>query len=534
MLLSERLPLAASLYSYAPALLRHGQILTYGELYRLAKQFSYALYSEGLRPGDRIALLGEPDPQLVLVLYAAVEIGVIPLVPSPLLTTIEIAAILEDAEPLILIHDDRYADIANSAIQLLSNPPRLLTTEEGSTNSVSLGSLLQKDLTSPPADACKRSVDDTAVLIYTGGTTGRPKGVMHSHRGMSAWNQFTPSVGFGYDIGRRVLVLNISHLVGQFQLWATMASGGCLVFLDEYPADVHRILEAVERDQITHLSTVGKLLRDLTREASATGLDMTSLKVIGCGGSIIAPETLRESVAQFPGAMIVNNYSQAECGMSISRLFPIHHLDDPKRLRSVGRPVDLATQGEQAFQVRIIDEECREIEINKSGEIVVRGEQSMIGYWRQPEKSSEVMLDGWIRTGDIGCLDSDGYLYVLDRLKDMVIVGGSNVYCAEVEQVISTHEMVSDSAVIGFPLPYDGEELVACVVLRDGGSLNLEQLRAFCEPFLAGHKWPTQLFILDSLPRTVVDKVDKKQLRKQISAAESFPNTKKPNDRFVT
>jgi long-chain acyl-CoA synthetase len=517
MLLSERLPLAASLYPKAPALLRHDQIMSYGELLRLAKQLSHALYSEGLRPGDRLALLGDPDPQLVLVLYAAVEIGVIPLVPSPLLTSTEIAAILEDAEPHILIHDKRYADIANSTVQFLSNPPKLFTIEEGSTTSASLSSLLDKDLVPPSAGACNRNADDTAVLIYTGGTTGRPKGVMHSHRGMAAWNQFTPSAGFGYDIGRRVLVLNISHLVGQFQLWATMAAGGCLVFLDEYPANVHRILEAVERDRITHLSTVGQLLRDLTREASATGIDTRSLKGIGCGGSIMAPETLREAVAQFPGVMIVNNYSQAECGMSISRSFPMHHLNDPIRLRSVGRPADLATQGEQAFQIRIIDSDGREAETNEPGEIVVCGPQTMIGYWRQPEAFNKTMLDGWVRTGDVGCLDADGYLYVLDRLKDMVIVGGSNVYCAEVEQVISTHEMVSDSAVIGLSLPYEGEKLVACVVLRDGGSLDLVQLQAFCEPSLARYKWPTQLFILDSLPRTVVDKVDKKQLRKQLS-----------------
>ncbi|WP_165593471.1 class I adenylate-forming enzyme family protein [Paenibacillus solani] len=515
--MSERLPLAARLYPEAPALMRHGQILTYGELYRLAKQLSYALYSEGLRPGDRLALLGDPDPQLVVVLYAAVEIGVIPLVPSPLLTAIEIAAILEDAEPKFLIHDNRYADTANSTVQILSNPPKLYTTEENCAISISLSFILRKDLTSPPVGAYKRSADDTAVLIYTGGTTGRPKGVMHSHRGMTAWNQLTPSVGFGYDMGRRVLLLNISHLVGQFQLWATMASGGCLVFLDEYPANVHRILAAVERDRITHLSTVGKLLRDLTQQASATGLDMTSLKVIGCGGSIIAEEILRESIVQFPGASIVNNYSQAECGMSISRLFPIHHLNDPMRLRSVGRPADLAAQGEQAFQVRIINEEGRDAEINEPGEIVVRGAQMMTGYWRQPVASSEAMQGSWLRTGDVGCFDGDGYLYVLDRLKDMVIVGGSNVYCAEVEQAISTHETVSDCAVIGLPLPCEGEELVACVVLRNGGSLNLEQLQVYCEPILAKHKWPTQLFILNSLPRTVVDKVDKKQLRKQVS-----------------
>ncbi|MET3210178.1 UNVERIFIED_CONTAM: long-chain acyl-CoA synthetase [Paenibacillus sp. PvR008] len=521
LLLSERLPLAASLYPEAPALLSHGQYINYGELHRHAERLSNALYAEGLRPGDRLALLGNPDPQLVLALYAAVGIGVIPLVPSPLLTAPEIAAILEDAEPYMLIHDNRHSDTANSTIKLLSNPPKLFTTEEGST-STSLNSLLLKELGSPPAGTCKRSSDDTAVLIYTGGTTGSPKGVMHSHRGMATWNQFIPSAGFGYDIGRRVLVLNISHLVGQFQLWATMAAGGCLVFLDEYPANVHRIMEAVERDRITHLSTVGQLLRDLTREAAATGRDMQSLKVIGCGGSIIVPETLRDAIVQFPGAMIVNNYSQAECGMSISRLFPIQHQDDPIRLRSVGRPADLAAQGEQAFQVRIINGDDQEVEANEPGEIVVQGAQTMIGYWRQPEASNEAMLDGWIRTGDVGYLDVDGYLYVLDRLKDIVIVGGSNVYCAEVEQVIASHEMVHDVAVIGIPLHCEGETLVACIVLlREGYSLNLAQLQTYCEPSLARHKWPSHLFILDTLPRTAVDKVDKKRLRNQLSLSVS-------------
>ncbi|WP_219638645.1 class I adenylate-forming enzyme family protein [Cohnella sp. CFH 77786] len=218
-----------------------------------------------------------------------------------------------------------------------------------------------------------------------------------------------------------------------------------------------------------------------------------------------------------PGALIVNNYSQAECGMSISRSFPIHHLEDPIRLRSVGRPADLAAHGEQAFQVRILLGDGQEAGVNEPGEIVVRGAQTMIGYWRQPEASRETMCEGWIRTGDVGYLDHDGYLYVLDRLKDMVIVGGSNVFCAEVEQVIAAHERVSDAAVIGLPLPGEGEELVACVVLRNGGRLELAQLRAFCEPSLARYKWPTQLFILDTLPRTAVDKVDKKSLRKQLS-----------------
>ncbi|MGF7050643.1 acyl-CoA synthetase (AMP-forming)/AMP-acid ligase II [Paenibacillus sp. DS2015] len=515
MFLFERLPLAASLFSDAPALLRYGQSITYGELHRLAEKLGSALYVEGLRPGDRLAILGDPDPQMVVALYAAVGIGVIPAAISPLLSPPEIAAILDDAEPNFLIHDNRHAETVYSAVKFLSSSPTLFATEEGSSSN-SLRSLLKKDLTSPPIGMCDHKIDDTAVLIYTGGTTGRPKGVMHSHRGMAAWNQFTPSAGFGYDIGRRVLVLNLSHLVGQFQLWATMAAGGCLVFLDEYPANVQRIVEAMEREQITHLSTVGQLLRDLTSEVSATGRDLQSLKIIGCGGSVISPDTLESAVAQFPGALIVNNYSQAECGMAISRLIPIHHIDDPIRLRSVGRPADLSAQGEKAFQVRIITAEGREAVENESGEIVVRGAQTMVGYWRQPETSSETMSEGWIRTGDVGCLDADGYLYVLDRMKDMVIVGGSNVFCPEVEQVIMANEQVAEVAIIGLPLPGEGEELVACIVLRDDGSLELEQLWVFCEPSLARYKWPTKIFILDTLPRTAVDKVDKKSLRMQL------------------
>jgi long-chain acyl-CoA synthetase len=521
MLLSERLPLAACLYPEAPALMRHGQTMSYGELHRLAERLSYALYAEGLRPGDRFALFGDPDPKLVLAFYAAVGIGAIPLVPSPLLTVPELAAIFQDAEPHMVIHDGLHAETVIAMVKLLRYCPKLFTTDEEGPISDSLDALLQQELASPPNDSSNRSADDTAVLIYTGGTTGRPKGVMHSHRGMAAWNQLTPSAGFGHALGRRVLVLNLSHLVGQFQLWATIAAGGCLVFLDEYPADVHRIMEAVERDRITQLSTVGQLLRDLTREASVAGRKLESLTLIGCGGSVISPDTLRDAVSQFPGALIVNNYSQAECGMSISRLFPAQNMDDPVHLRSVGRPTDLAAQGEQAFEVRILGTDGREAVTGEAGEIVVRGAQTMLGYWRQLEASVETMPDGWIRTGDVGCLDAEGYLYVLDRLKDMVIVGGSNVFCAEVEQVIATHEAVNDAAVLGLPLPGEGEALVAFIVLRDGGSLDLIRLWAFCEPHLARYKWPNHLFFLEALPRTAVDKVDKKRLREQLTSSVS-------------
>nr|WP_197479963.1 class I adenylate-forming enzyme family protein [Paenibacillus swuensis] len=519
MLLSERLPFAASLYPEAPALIRHGQTTSYGELHRMAERLGYALYGEGLRPGDRIAFFGDPDPKLVLAFYAAVGIGAIPLVPSPLLTVPELTAIFQDAEPQMVIHDGRHAETIMAMVEVLGYCPKLFTTDEEGPTSNSLDALLQQEFASPPNGYYNRNADDTAVLIYTGGTTGRPKGVMHSHRGMAAWNLLTPSAGFGHDLGRRVLVLNLSHLVGQFQLWATMAAGGCLVFLDQYPADVHRIMEAVERDRITQLSTVGQLLRDLTREASATDRKLESLTLIGCGGSFISPDTLRKAVSQFPGALIVNNYSQAECGMSISRLFPVQHMDDPVRLRSVGRPADLAAQGEQAFEIRIIGTDGREAVTGDAGEIVVRGAQTMLGYWRQLEASVETMPDDWIRTGDVGYLDAEGYLYVLDRLKDMVIVGGSNVFCSEVEQVIATHEAVSDAAVLGVPLPGEGETLVAFIVLRDGGSLDLTRLRAHCEPHLAGYKWPTHLFILEAFPRTAVDKVDKKRLREQLTSS---------------
>lgn len=186
-------------------------------------------------------------------------------------------------------------------------------------------------------------------------------------------------------------------------------------------------------------------------------------------------------------------------------------------LRSVGRPSDLAAQGEKAFEVRIVTQDGQDAAENESGEIVVRGAQTMLGYWRQPEITNEIKENGWIHTGDVGCLDSEGYLYVLDRLKDMVIINGSNVFCPEVEQVLVGHAQVKEVAVIGIPLPSEGEELVACIVLHDGGSLKLEQLWAFCEPRLARYKWPTKICILDSLPRTAVDKVDKKSLRIQLS-----------------
>lgn len=521
MLLSERLPYAASLYPEAPALLRHGQTISYEELHHRAREISFVLYADGLRKGDRIALIGDPDPSLVSIFFAAIEIGAIPLILSPMLTVHELEAIFQDATPFMVYHDERHAKTVINCVRLLAYQPILFSTNQEGHITHSPDSLLQQNMYFLRNEYSTRCVDDTAVLIYTGGTTGKPKGVMHSHRGMAAWNHLSPLKSFGYDPDRRVLVLNLSHLVGQFQLWATMAAGGCLVFLDEYPANVHLIMDTVERDRITLISTVGQLLRDLTRESMTSGRKLESLKVIGCGGSIISPNTLRHAVLQFPGALIVNNYSQAECGMSISRLFPAQHMDNPVRLQSVGRPSDLAAQGEQAYEVKILDTDGRELVAGEAGEIVVRGLQNMLGYWRQLQATVDAMSGGWIRTGDIGFLDKDGYLYVLDRLKDMVIVGGSNVYCSEVEQVISSHEGISDVAILGIPLPDEGEELVAVVVLKENITLNLKQLRAYCQSQLANYKWPTKLFILESLPRTAVDKVDKKQLRKELTLSLS-------------
>ncbi|MNI40296.1 Long-chain-fatty-acid--CoA ligase [compost metagenome] len=276
------------------------------------------------------------------------------------------------------------------------------------------------------------------------------------------------------------------------------------------------VVEIIEREQIQFLGTVGLLFRDIVNMENIQSRRLQSIKGISCGGAPISEQTIQKALRIFPNVQITEVYSQTESGNFISHLSINQCFQEGKlnRLTSVGNPTNMRLWGQKPFDIRIIDDYGNNVKQGDIGEIICRGDQMMLGYWDNPEETSKTLRNGWLHTGDLGRMDEDGYLYLLDRKKDMIIINGSNVYCSEVEEVLSKHPAILEIAVIGTPLADEGEEITAVVTLQADSELTLEGLKQFCVQQIATFKIPTRLHIVESFPRTSVGKLNKVEVRK--------------------
>lgn len=504
MLLSSILPKVARMHPDRPAMkAADGTVLSYAELLRRVNGVASELRRRGALPGDRIALLGDPSPSLAIAECAAVAIGAIPAAVFPGLTSREISQIIQDAAPAVLVYDAERPELAACASSLAV--PQTISCR--------VVSDIPPDDDEAPHEAL---ADDVALLIYTGGTTGRSKGVMHSHRSIRHWSFLNPSLGGGHNPEKKALVPNQAHLTGQFILWTTLYEGGCLIYADSYPLRAEQVIDYAVREELRFIGTVGLLFRDIVRLLAERGMRLPHVQGVSCGGTPFGEKTLRLAREAFPNAQLSEVYSQTESGQFLAYLSVNRELDDraPHRLLSVGNPSLLAHWGQQPPEIRIVDEDCRDVPRGGIGEIVCKGPQLMLGYWNNSEETAKALKGGWLHTGDVARFDEDGYLYLLDRRKDIIIVSGSNVYGSEVEEALNGHPAIAEVAVVGAPSEDDGEEVVAVVVLRDGGTVSLEELRQRCEGLLARHKQPTRLVIADALARTSVGKLNKAEIRK--------------------
>lgn len=511
MLLSKILPKIAQIQPNHYAMKCGNETLTYDQLLQQVGKVTYGLNELCIKPGDRIALLGNPSPYLAIAEIAAVAIGAIPVAVFPGLAPIEMTQILQDMNPTAVIYDSDYlytSDITSSLSIRYSIPFKsghtLISIEGFLTNYPALSNCYESD------------PDDTALIIYTGGTTGRPKGVMHSHRTIRKWSFMNPKLGGGHNSTKKALVPNQAHLTGQFILWTTLYEGGCLIYPEAYPLQAKMVIEIVEREQLKFLGTVGLLFRDIVHLLELESRSLQSIEGISFGGAPISEKTIRKALTLFPNANITEVYSQTESGQFISFLSINQCMMSKKlnRLLSVGNPSHLKSWGQKPFNVRIIDDFGNDVKQGDMGEIICQIDQMMLGYWNNPEETNKSIRNGWLHTGDLGRFDEDGYLYIMDRKKDMIIVNASNVYCSEVEEVLSKHPSILEIAIIGTPLSDDGEEVTAVVTLKKDAELALAELHPFCLNKIAEYKIPTRLEIVNSLPRTSVGKLNKAEIRK--------------------
>lgn len=503
MQLTQGLKRAVGLHRGAVAVTCGERHFRWEELVDRVARLAGGLRAIGMAPGDRVAMLGENSHRSIELYYGPCWGGgaFVPL--NPRLSEAEILAQLRDAAPMALILDPV---LAARAERFRAEVPSLKAVMTGGAEAMP-GTRAYEALIagSEPAEDAMRGGDDLAALFYTGGTTGRAKGVMLSHGNLVA-NALNTLILSRLEAPPVQLHAGpLCHLAAGGRVFTNTLAGGRHVMLARFrPAE---LLALVECERITGMSVVPTMIGMLLAEPALGTADISSLRVINYGGSPMPVAVLTRFMERLPHVAFGQSYGMTELSPIATHLSPADHRAGGPRLASAGRAVTTA-------EIGIMDEGDRLLPPGAAGEVVVRGPIVMQGYWRQPELTARTVRAGWMHTGDVGYLDEAGYLFIVDRKKDMIVSGGENVYSIEVEDAIHRHPAVAQCAVIGVPHASWGEAVHAVVVLRAGHALELEELVQHCRAHIAGFKCPRSLELrAEALPLSGVNKVNKALLR---------------------
>lgn len=457
---------------------------TWRELESRVRRNANAQLAAGLRPGDRVAFVDKNHPACLETTFACAAIGTVNAAVNFRLTAAELTYVINDSQArLLFVGPELAAEVEKLDLPLVE---RIVTDYEGF-----LGS--DEPIGHQPA------WDDCFLQLYTSGTTGYPKGALLTHRSMSAHSaQGAPAFGFARD-ARVQVPMPLFHVGGTSWALGALSMGAEVDVVREVVPD--QLLAQIAENRITHTFLVPAVIGFLLQVPGMADFDYSSLRGIAYGGSPIPTPLLRQALQVFPD-VLYQVYGMTEAAGMFSILLPDeHHL--PELQQAAGRALS-------QVEMRVADPVTGSpVPDGELGEIQVRGEQVMAGYWQHPEETAATLVDGWLRTGDAGRRNADGYYFVEDRVKDMIITGGENVYPAEIERVLAEHPDVNEIAVIGVPDPKWGETVKAVVV----GSVSPEELLAYSREHLAGYKRPTSVDVVEALPRNATGKILKRELR---------------------
>lgn len=469
---------------------------------RLAK----GLHALGAGPGDRIGMLAQNSDRYVEFMFATLWAGGVINPVNSRWSPQEIAYSLDDCDTRILVVDDAFAPLVEPLRGLSKSLRRVVFAGEGAPPEGAIGF---EDLIAEhePAKDAFRNGDDLAAILYTGGTTGHPKGVMLTHAGFTYNGLSTNVAAANAGAAPGLHVAPLFHVAGTAVVFEFSRRRCPQVLMPAFePGEALRL---IEKHRIGDIFLVPTMLRWLVDHPDRPTTDTSSLKSIRYGAAPIDATLLEEAMAAFPGVNFLQAYGQTECGPVVTILGPEDHAPEtrnPERLRSAGRPVPIA-------EVKIVDPEDNELPAGQVGEIAVRGPCVMKGYWNKPKQTREALRGGWMHSGDAGYMDEDGYLFVVDRVKDMIITGGENVYSAEVENALAAAPGVAEVAVIAVPDEQWGERVHAVIVPEPGAAPTLEELRAFCRERIAGYKAPRSIELVEAMPLSPAGKILKHALR---------------------
>jgi acyl-CoA synthetase (AMP-forming)/AMP-acid ligase II len=467
-----------------------------------------ALQELGMKPGDRVAMLSLNSDRYIEYYFATVWGGGAMMPMNIRWSPAECAYALNDAGAEILLVDDAFAGAADTIRAQVPGLKTLLYCGDGDTpeGMVSYEAILAA---ADPAPDAGRAGDDMAGIFYTGGTTGFPKGVMLSHTNFFVGGIANSEAINVVDGTIYLHAAPMFHIADLLFFAAVTFAAGTHVVIPMFTPDA--TLAAIERHRPSHVLLVPVMLQMVLQSPNFAATDTSSLKLIAYGASPITEAVLTEAFEKFPQVDFVQAFGQTELSPVATILGTEYHvLDGPNagKLRSAGRAT-------RVVEIRIVDEADQEVPRGTVGHITVKGPVTMLGYWNKPEVTAETLRDGWVYTGDAGYMDEEGFVFLMDRLKDMVVSGGENVYSAEVENALSQHPAVATSAVIGIPSKEWGEAVHAIVILAPGKQATAEELKAFCHTLIAGYKCPRSIeFRTDPFPLSGANKVLKTELRK--------------------
>jgi len=483
--------------------------LTYGELHGLAQRFAGALADLGIKPGQHVALMLPNVPQFTIAYYGA-HYAAAPVVPlNVLLTADEVAYHLDDSDAVVLVAWEGFFEQAAAGFERAEECKHLIVAKadpadlDETPQARNFAALVHG--AAPVTDLPPTMPDDTAVLLYTSGTTGRPKGAELTHFNMFGNADYVSSKLIPmqeHDI-TALTVLPLFHSFGQTCMQnAVLRGAGTIVLVPRFEAGP--VMELIQTHNVNLFAGVPTMYFALLHFPEADEFDLSSLEFCLSGGAAMPVEVMKAFDTKYD-VSILEGYGLSET----SPVASFNVLDRPKKSGSIGVPL-------AGVEFRLEDAEGKVItEVGERGEICIKGPNIMKGYYKRPEVNAEQIKHGWFHSGDIGVVDDEGYYFIVDRKKDMIIRGGYNVYPREVEEVLYAHPAIAEAAVIGVPHERHGEEVKAVLALKPNQRLNSADVISYCKEHLAAYKYPRLVEFMDALPKGPTGKILKRELRNE-------------------
>ncbi len=495
--LAQALTQTTSEHGDRPAVRLDDLVLTYDELLEGARRVAALLKAHGVGAGDRVGLVLPNVPPFPVLFYGAVSIGAVVVPMNPLLKAREVEYYLKDSGASIVFAWHAMADEARKAAAAVDIDCVAVDPEE-------FVSLLAEH--EPVMEVAERDDEDTVVLLYTSGTTGQPKGAELTHANMTS--NAAVSAETLVELTAEDVVMGCLPLFHCFGLTcglnATVRVGACLTLLPRF--DAAKALEMVGRDQVTVFEGVPTMYAAMLNVPEASSYDVSSLRTCISGGSAMPVEVMKSFEEAFDAVVLE--------GYGLSETSPVASFNQPNLERkpgSIGLPV-------RGVEMKLVDDDRGDVEVGEVGEIAIKGENVMKGYWGREEDTAKAIQDGWFLTGDMAKVDEDGYFFIVDRKKDLIIRGGYNVYPREVEEVLYEHQAVAEVAVIGIAHGELGEEVGAAVALKPGEKATEQELQDFAKERLAAYKYPRHVWIVEELPKGPTGKI----LRREVDAPKEL------------